>query len=133
MKDHSDYKVFIASSLTLTKDRQDVEDAVLALNEGQLKDSGIQFSIFDYVKEEAIVQRLERGDAQDPIRRHLYESLAFILIIRGRIGNLSVSEYEDASQRFMEGRFPSFTMRIIAAMKRRTIKEYPILNLRRII
>ena len=106
MKDHSDYKVFIASSLTLTKDRQDVEDAVLALNEGQLKDSGIQFSIFDYVKEEAIVQRLERGDAQDPIRRHLYESLAFILIIRGRIGNLSVSEYEDASQRFMEGRFP---------------------------
>ena len=106
LKDQSAYKVFIASSLTLREDRQDVEDAVLALNEGVLKDTGIQFSIFDYLKEETIVQKLEKGDAQEPIRRHLFESLVFILIIRGRIGNLSVSEFEDAAQRFLEGRLP---------------------------
>ena len=107
MTDHNAYKVFIASSLTLTEERQDVEDAILALNEGQLREYGIQFSFFDYVREETIVQRLEREDAQEPIRRHLYESLVFILIIRGRIGNHSVGEFEDAFQRFLEGRFPN--------------------------
>lgn len=103
-----DFKVFIASSLSLTQDRQEVEDAINEINQDILKDSFLHFSIFDYVKEEKIVQKLELGDAQEPIRRFLYESLVFVLIIRGRVGNLTVSEFEDAITRFREGRLPQY-------------------------
>lgn len=114
-----DFKVFIASSLSLTQDRQEVEDAINEINQDILKDSFLHFSIFDYVKEEKIVQKLELGDAQEPIRRFLYESLVFVLIIRGRVGNLTVSEFEDAITRFREGRLPQyiFMMKITAAIQ----------------
>lgn len=102
------YKVFIASSLSLKTDRQEVEDAITDINDGILKDSYFRFSVFDYVKEETIVQKLELGDAQDPIRRYLYESLVFVLIIRGRVGNLTINEFEDAMARFREGRLPQY-------------------------
>lgn len=68
------YKVFIASSLSLRDDRQEVENAVNEVNNTLLKDGYFKFSIFDYVKDETIVQKIEHGDAQDPIRRCLYES-----------------------------------------------------------
>lgn len=102
------FKVFIASSLSLRQDRQEVEDAINEFNEGTLKDSYFHFSIFDYVKDDGIVQKLELGDAQDPIRRFLYESLVFILIVRGRVGNLTINEFEDAMARFQEGRYPQY-------------------------
>ena len=102
------YKVFIASSLSLRDDRQEVENAVNEVNNALLKDSYFKFSIFDYVKDETIVQKIEHGDAQDPIRRCLYDSLVFVLIIRGRVGNLTINEFEDAISRFREGRLPQY-------------------------
>lgn len=102
------YKVFIASSLSLRDDRQEVENAVNEVNDILLKDSYFKFSIFDYVKDETIVQKIEHGDAQDPIRRCLYESLVFVLIVRGRVGNLTINEFEDAMSRFREGRLPQY-------------------------
>ena len=102
------FKVFIASSLSLHQDRQEVEDAINEFNNGILKDSYFHFSVFDYVKDDGIVQKLELGDAQDPIRRFLYESLVFVLIVRGRVGNLTINEFEDAMARFQEGRLPQY-------------------------
>lgn len=85
-----------------------LRNAVNEVNNILLKDSYFKFSIFDYVKDETIVQKIEHGDAQDPIRRCLYESLVFVLIVRGCVGNLTINEFEDAMSRFREGRLPQY-------------------------
>ncbi len=103
-----DYKVFIASSLTLRIDREEVEDAINEINENLLMDKEFSFSYFDYVKDESIVQKIELNDAQDTVRPFIKESLIFVLIVRGRIGNITINEYEDAMKRFKEGRLPRY-------------------------
>ncbi len=105
----TNYKIFIASSLSLRKDRQDVADAVEDVNNVlRTQNRAFEFSTFDYVKDDRIVQKIEMGDAQEPVIRFLHESLVFVLIVRGRIGNLTISEFEGALKRYKEGRFPQY-------------------------
>lgn len=103
-----DVKVFIASSLSLKYDREEVKKAVDKLNE---KDNPAYFfSYFDYIFDKRLVQQLELKDAQDAVRPFIKKSLVFVMIIRGRVGNLTKSEFEDALARYKSGRHPQHIM-----------------------
>ena len=107
--DTPSFKVFIASSLALRKDIQDVKKAVNTINNRlEREKSYFRLSTFDYLDNSEMVQKLEKGEAQEPVRRYIKESLIFFLIVRGRVGNLTISEYEDAIKRFNKGKFPQY-------------------------
>ena len=93
------FNIFVASSLSLTGERQAVSDLVKELNEdNEVKKA--TFTDFCYETSQEVQQIYSNNDAQACIDEILYQSAFFVLICDGVIGEKSREEFKRACNRF---------------------------------
>ena len=95
------FNIFVASSLSLSEERQAVSELIQELNSDveYVEKLKATFTVFRYETSQEVHQTYS-NDAQACIDEILYQSAFFVLICDGVIGEKSCEEFKRACNRF---------------------------------
>ena len=104
------FNIFVASSLSLSDERQAVSELIQELNSDveYVEKLKATFTDFRYETSKEVLQAYDEQGAQTSINEILYQSAFFVLICDGVIGEKSREEFERACNRFKNKRFPAY-------------------------